>query len=139
MLNFREFRDNLCSGCSLCVTTKINYSKSNFCFEAYKTDPALFMSYSYQKLRSITSWPLAYSLDKELFEDTFCKSGVCGKLKGHTCKSLVDCSNILSSQMRVHGSPNINLNNLKLTVKVPTSIMIVGGSDKWVKTVKKME
>jgi hypothetical protein len=139
MLEFEEFKQNLCIRCGKCTDYQLKRVTSTFCFEAYKKNSALFMTYSYQRLRNLTSWPLYIKKEEDCFENIFCKSKVCGKLKGQRCHNFNFCLDNFTATLNSYIIKVINFDDLPFKIKIETPSIIFGGSIDWINTVKKME
>jgi len=139
MLEFEEFKQNICSLCNHCTEYQLKRATTTFCYEAYKTDSTLFMTYSYQRLRKLVDWPIAFNKEEECFKNIFCNSKLCGSTKGQECKNLRGCLDTFTSTHNSYVIRMINYENLPFKTRINKPAIIFGGSKHWIKTVKQME
>jgi len=138
MLKFEEFKQSICTVCKHCHDYQLNRATSTFCYEAYKINSSIFIQHIYQKLRKLPNWPVAYYKEEECFTNVFCKSKLCGNTEGQECKNFKSCLDIFTSTHVSYVIKVVNYNTLPFKIKIDKPAIIFGGSENWIKTVKKM-
>ena len=101
---FFQFINNYCVRCSHCSMKILKRQERTFCFELFEGDEEAFKSFVYPKLRKNGFWPIAVSKEEDMFEDTFCLSGICSVKPedemGRRCKYYEEClSDFIDSSM----------------------------------------
>ena len=109
--NKQEFRNILCSNCSVCD----DYSPGpEWCYILYKDDPEQFLRQCYTKLIKLGSWSTGdlhgenKTLEGHLFRSLFCKSNICAKAWSEgespdSCPLIDDCLNQFHAQISSAG------------------------------------
>lgn len=74
ILNRKQFLNVVCNNCKLCD----GMTEAAFCFDLfYKKSPELFGSNIAPRLIKIGQWPTSHNEAADVFEEIFCKSGIC--------------------------------------------------------------